>query len=59
LRLIGMTNYWIIFGIVVVVLAWVSAMYHKRRGYFFWRTFILAIMGFGGLGLFILKLLIS
>ncbi|MCB9186157.1 MAG: hypothetical protein H6601_05365 [Flavobacteriales bacterium] len=47
---------WLIFGTVVLLFAWISASYHKRQGYFFWRTFFLAIMGFSGLGLLFYKL---
>jgi hypothetical protein len=47
---------WVVFAIVVLLLSWISASYHKRNGYFFWRTFIMAVMGFSGLGLLIYKL---
>jgi len=50
---------WTVFAIVVLFLALISAAYHKRRGYFFWRTFILACMGFGGIGLLVYKLILG
>lgn len=49
---------WVIFGIAVLLLAWLSASYHKKQGYFFWRTFIMAIMGFAGLGLLFYRMFI-
>jgi hypothetical protein len=49
---------WIWLAAMVVFLAWISANYHRRRGYYFWRTFIMAIMGFGGLGLLFYKLFV-
>lgn len=53
----AMSMNWILFGVVVVLLAWLSASYHKKQGYFFWRTFVMAVMGFAGLGLLFYKLL--
>jgi len=50
------THHWVIFAAGVVVLAYLSAAYHHHQGYPFWRTFLLALMGFAGLGLFIIKL---
>jgi len=50
---------WMVFSAVVSLLALVSAAYHKRRGYFFWRTFIIACMGFGGIGLLIYKMVLG
>jgi hypothetical protein len=47
---------WLVFAFVVVLLSWLSASYHKKNGYFFWRTFIMAILGFTGLGLLLFKL---
>jgi hypothetical protein len=50
---------WFIFSLIVLVLAYLSASYHSQQGYPFWRTFILSVMGFTGLGLFVFKLLIG
>ena len=50
---------WTAFAIVVLFLALISAAYHKRRGYFFRRTFVLACMGFGGIGLLVYKLVLG
>ncbi len=50
---------WFIFVLVVLVLAYLSASYHHHQGYPFWRTFILAVIGFTGLGLFVFKLIIG
>jgi hypothetical protein len=50
---------WILFSLVVLLLAWLSASYHRAKGYFFWRTFIMAIMGFTGLGLLFFKLFLT
>jgi hypothetical protein len=47
---------WIVFAVVVLLLAWLSASYHKKQGYFFWRTFMMAVLGFTGLGLLFYKL---
>jgi uncharacterized membrane protein YdbT with pleckstrin-like domain len=47
---------WLIFAVIVVLLSWLSASYHRRNGYFFWRTFIMAILGFTGLLLLVWKL---
>jgi len=47
---------WIAFSAVVLILSWLSASYHKQKGYFFWRTFIMAVMGFSGVGLLFFKL---
>ena len=47
---------WVVFAVVVLTLSWLSASYHKRNGYFFWRTFIMAVIGFAGLGLLFFKL---
>ncbi|MBP9151722.1 MAG: hypothetical protein KBF73_05525 [Flavobacteriales bacterium] len=47
---------WTLFSAVVLFLSLVSASYHRRRGYFFWRTFIMALMGFAGMGLLIYQL---
>jgi len=47
---------WGIFAFAVLLLSWVSARYHERNGYYFWRTFIMAILGFTGLGLLFFKL---
>jgi len=49
----------ILFAAVIMFLAWLSAMYHRRRGYFFWRTFILACMGLGGLAMLFYTLFIA
>ncbi|MCF8258078.1 MAG: hypothetical protein K9J06_11005 [Flavobacteriales bacterium] len=51
--------YWFIFVLVVLVLAYLSATYHNQQGLSFWRTFIMSIIGFAGLGLLIAKMLLS
>lgn len=50
-------NIWFYFALIV--LAYLSAAYHRKQGYPFWRTFILAVMGFAGLGLLIVKMIVS
>jgi len=52
-------NIWLYFALIVLVLAYLSAAYHRQHGYPFWRTFILAVMGFAGLGLLIVKMIVS
>lgn len=48
-------NYYLIGG-GIIALSYLSAKYHKRNGYFFWRTFILAIIGFTGLFLIVYQM---
>lgn len=50
---------WFIFLLIVLVLAYLSASYHYKEGYPFWRTFILASMGFFGLGLMLFQLFLA
>ena len=39
------------FAVIVLVLAWLVGRRSKRQGLFFWRTFIMAVIGFASLGL--------
>lgn len=50
--------YWFLFVLVVLVLAYLSAEYHRTQGYPFWRTFIMAVIGFLGIGLLIVKMFV-
>lgn len=47
---------WFVFILIIMVLAYLSASYHKQQGYHFWRTLVLAAMGFAGIGLIIYKM---
>lgn len=50
------TVQWTVFAVLVLLLAYLSASYHYREGLPFWRTFVMAIIGFSALGLFLLKI---
>ena len=39
------------FALIVLVLAWLVGRRSKAQGLSFWRTFIMAIIGFASLGL--------
>lgn len=47
---------WFVFVLIVLVMAYLSASYHHQQGYHFWRTFVLAIIGFTGIGVIIYKM---
>jgi len=47
---------WFVFSLIVLVMAYLSASYHHQQGYHFWRTFVLAIIGFTGIGVIIYKM---
>lgn len=47
---------WALFSATVLVKAFGSAAYHRRQGYPFIRTFIMAVLGFAGLGLLLFKM---
>ncbi len=50
-------NHFFGFAAVVSFAAAISAWKGVRNGYPFWRTFILSLIGFGGIGLLVIQLL--
>lgn len=49
----------LIFLLVVSGLALLTGYYYRSQGYPFWRTALLSLIGYIGIGLLILKLLFS